>query len=150
MDNSQLYKSLCGFREKTYRIFFIKKGLQDFTIGDVDAYDEHYLEIISKLKKSNLAVFSDAAGISRPAGTKVIKKFIEKGYVTKTLNKRDNREYLIELSDCAKAYMKESQELFSKILDEKFSVLSEEEISNLSRTLQKLIDENDWSVRSKG
>ncbi len=144
MNNSKLYKNMCSFREKTYSIFLNKKEIQDSKIPDISTYDEHYLEIISKLEKSNLAVFSDAANISRPAGTKVIKKFIEKGYVTKTLNEKDNREYLIELSACAKEYMNESEELFAKILDEKLSVLSAEEIKELSRIMQKLLDENTW------
>lgn len=144
MDNSELYKNLCDFREKTYHIFLKKKEQANSKITEISTHDEHYLKIIAKLEKSNLALFSDTANISRPAGTKIIKKFIEKGYVTKTLNENDNREYLIELSDCAKEYVKESAVLFSKILDEKFSVLTEQETKELVKIMQKLINENKW------
>ena len=66
------------FLEKYYEI--IENREERLELSKRDFY---YLRIIFKAQKMNLTEFSKISKVSKPAGTKIINKYLKKGYVIK-------------------------------------------------------------------
>lgn len=103
--------------------------------------DRYYLMIIYKNQAINLTQFSKIAKISKPAGTKIINKYIKKGYVTKEISKTDKRFSYIQLTSKTIEYLNKDKIIVEKIHEEYLSPLNDSEREQLNLFLLK-INEN--------
>lgn len=103
--------------------------------------DRYYLMIIYKNQAINLTQFSKIAKISKPAGTKIINKYIKKGYVTKETSKTDKRFSYIQLTNKTIEYLNKDKIIVEKIHEEYLSPLNDSEREQLNLFLLK-INEN--------
>ena len=101
----------------------------------------HYLNIIFNLKKITLTKFAEKAKITKPAATQIINKYIDKGYVTKSISEKDKRVCYIEVTEQVKKYFADSCKTLNKMYNDCLSFLTEEEMIQLSNILLK-INEN--------
>lgn len=102
--------------------------------------EDQYLDIIYTLKKITLTKFAELAKITKPAATQIINKFINKGYVTKSVCEKDKRVCYIELTEQVKKHFNESYKKLNKMYKERLSFLTEEEMEQLSHILLKIND----------
>lgn len=77
--------------------------------------------------------------ISKPNMTPVIDKLVEDGLVTRDYNPTDRRVILIQATPKALKALKEGKEYIKEVIKEKISPLSDEDISNLSSSLDTLL-----------
>ena len=77
--------------------------------------------------------------ISKPNMTPVIDKLVEDGLVTRDYNPTDRRVILIQATPKAIEVLKEGKEYIKEVIKEKLSPLSDEDISNLSSSLDTLL-----------
>ena len=77
--------------------------------------------------------------ISKPNMTPVIDKLVEDGLVTRDYNPTDRRVILIQATPKAIEVLKEGKEYIKEVIKEKLSPLSDEDISNLSSSLDSLL-----------
>ncbi len=139
MDNLTVYDDMCQFIEQIEKLLIKEKISEKSESKGVTKSEEHYLAILASLDNPTFTSFSKKAGITRPAATQIIGKFIEKGYVIKVNNPDDKREYFLRFNDCISEYLEKRDEIFANILNDKFSVLSKKELRDFSKILKKLI-----------
>lgn len=77
--------------------------------------------------------------ISKPNMTPVIDKLVEDGLVTRDYDPTDRRVILIQATPKAIEVLKEGKEYIKEVIKEKLSPLSDEDISNLSSSLDSLL-----------
>ena len=77
--------------------------------------------------------------ISKPNMTPVIDKLVEEGLVTRDYDPTDRRVILIQATPKAIEVLKEGKEYIKEVIKEKLSPLSDEDISNLSSSLDSLL-----------
>lgn len=77
--------------------------------------------------------------ISKPNMTPVIDKLVEEGLVTRDYDPTDRRVILIQATPKALKALKEGKEYIKEVIKEKISPLSDEDISNLSSSLDTLL-----------
>ncbi len=142
MDNLVVYDDMCRFIEQIEKSLIKGKISEKSESKGVTKSEEHYLAILASLENPTFTSFSKKAGITRPAATQIIGKFIKKGYVIKVNNPEDKREYFLRFNDCINEYLEKRDEIFKNILNEKFSVLSEKELQDFLKILKKLLDVN--------
>ena len=78
--------------------------------------------------------------VSKPNMTPVIDKLVEDGLVTRDYNPTDRRVILIKATPKALEVLKEGKEYIKEVIREKISPLSDEDISNLSSSLDTLLN----------
>lgn len=103
--------------------------------------ENKYLEIIFNFRKMTLSKFAEKAKITKPAATQIINKYIDKGYVTKSVSEKDKRVCYIELTEQLKKYFDESYNKLNKFYKECLDFLTEDELEQLNSLLLK-IDNN--------
>ncbi|MBQ8902247.1 MAG: winged helix-turn-helix transcriptional regulator [Bacilli bacterium] len=109
--------------------------------NSISSSEENYLDIIYSLKKTTLTKFAELAKITKPAATQIINKYIDKGYVTKSISEKDKRVCYIEVTEQVKKYFADSCKTLNKMYNDCLSFLTEEEMIQLSNILLK-INEN--------
>ena len=102
--------------------------------------ENYYLDIIFNLKKITLTKFAEMAKVTKPAATQIINKFIDKGYVTKSISNSDKRVCYIELTENIKKYFNESYQKLNQFYQECMSFLSNEELKEFNTILLKIND----------
>lgn len=107
----------------------------------ITSSEENYLDIIYSLKKTTLTKFAELAKITKPAATQIINKYIDKGYVTKSISEKDKRVCYIEVTEQVKKYFADSCKTLNKMYNDCLSFLTEEEMIQLNSILLK-INEN--------
>lgn len=110
-------------------------------LDSVSKEEKNYLNIIYKLKMTTLTKFAEIAEVTKPAATQIINKFINKGYVTKTVSKEDKRVCNIELTEQIKKLFRETYKKINQICNECLSYLTQEEYELFNSLLLK-INEN--------
>ena len=121
------------FLEKYYEIF---EGMEDK--AELSERDFHYLRIIFETGKINLTEFSKLSKVSKPAGTKIVNKYLKKGYITKEISKEDKRFSYIQLSDEMKKFLEKDQQIANSIYESFLTVLDENEREQLEKLLVKI------------
>lgn len=116
---------------------FNKTNKNKVKITDID---NHYLEIIFRFKKITLSKFAEIAKVTKPGATQIINKFINKGYVTKSVCEKDKRVCYIELTENIKKYLSETYKKLNNMYNECLSFLTKEEIEQFSHLLLKIND----------
>lgn len=124
-------------------IHYQNKYEEQVTLQELTANDEHYLDILYTLENPTLTTFAEKATISKPAATRIIHRFVEKGYLTREMSSSDRRTYYLKLNDEIKAYCKRNYELFDEVFDECISVLTKEEQKNLYEMIRKVNQQMD-------
>lgn len=108
------------------------------SIPEMTVNDEYYLELLYRLGEPTFTEFSEAARITKPAATQIMKRFIEKGYVQKIQLAQDRRVYHLKPADRVKDYFKESDQLLDEIFEECLSVLDKKEVTQLNQIFTKI------------
>lgn len=102
--------------------------------------EDHYLDIIYSLKKITLTKFAELANVTKPAATQIVNKFINKGYVIKSVSENDRRVCYIELTEQIKNHFRENYKKLNDIYNECLSFLSDEEFEQFNHILLKIND----------
>lgn len=100
--------------------------------------EERYLDIIYKQNKITLSDFSEKSKITKPAATQIINAFIDKGYVIKTISKKDKRVHYVEITKDMKKYIEKSYENLDALYKECLSLLTKNELDTLYTALLKI------------
>ncbi|ALS02504.1 transcriptional regulator [Enterococcus silesiacus] len=119
-------------------IQFQNNSQRSDTFPDLSANDEHYIDILYSLKKPTLTSFAEKAEISKPASTRIIRGFLERGFLTKHPSPVDKRIQYLELSPELKEHCQKNYQLFDHVFSECLSVLSENEQKELHRLMHKI------------
>jgi len=98
------------------------------------------LTIVHEQKNPSMKDISDELGISSPATTAVIDKLIENKDVVRSLDADDRRIIRISLTAQGKKAFERNRNIIYNAINDKASVLSENERTELARILQKLQD----------
>ena len=118
------------FLEKYYEI---SEGIEERL--ELSERDFYYLRIIFEAQKMNLTEFSKISKVSKPAGTRIINKYLKKGYVIKEVSEEDKRFSYIQLSDELKNYLEKDQQIANRVYESFLSVLNK----NVRELLEKLL-----------
>lgn len=121
------------FLEKYYEI---SEGIEERL--ELSERDFYYLRIIFEAQKMNLTEFSKISKVSKPAGTKIINKYLKKGYVIKEVSEEDKRFSYIQLSDGLKNYLEKDQQIANRVYESFLSVLNKNERELLEKLLVKI------------
>ena len=121
------------FLEKYYEI---SEGIEERL--ELSERDFYYLRIIFEARKMNLTEFSKISKVSKPAGTKIINKYLKKGYVIKEVSEEDKRFSYIQLSDELKNYLKKDQQIANRVYESFLGVLNKNERERLEKLLVKI------------
>ena len=76
--------------------------------------------------------------MSKPAGTKIINKYLQKGYVIKEVSEEDKRFSYIQLSDEMKIFLEKNQQIANSIYESFLNVLDKNEREQLEKLLVKI------------
>lgn len=98
------------------------------------------LTIVHEQKNPSMRDIADELGISSPATTAVIDKLIENKDVIRSLDKDDRRIIRISLTAQGKKAFERNRNIIYNAINDKASILSENEQEELARILQKLQD----------
>jgi hypothetical protein len=118
------------------RYYEISEGIEEKI--ELSERDLYYLRIIFEAGKLNLTEFSKISKVSKPAGTKIINKYLKKGYVIKEILEEDKRFSYIQLSDEIREHLEKDQQIASKVYENFLSVLSKNEREQLEGLLIKI------------
>lgn len=121
------------FLEKYYEI---SEGIEERL--ELSERDFYYLRIIFEAQKMNLTEFSKISKVSKPAGTRIINKYLKKGYVIKEVSEEDKRFSYIQLSDELKNYLEKDQQIANRVYESFLSVLNKNERELLEKLLVKI------------
>ena len=121
------------FLEKYYEI--IENREERLELSKRDFY---YLRIIFEAQKMNLTEFSKISKVSKLVGTKIINKYLKKGYVIKEVSEEDKRFSYIQLSDELKNYLEKNQQIANSIYESFLNVLDKNERGRLEKLLVKI------------
>ena len=109
------------------RYYEISEGIEERL--ELSERDFYYLRIILEAQKMNLTEF---------AGTKIINKYLKKGYVIKEVSEEDKRFSYIQLSDELKNYLEKDQQIANRIYESFLGVLNKNEREMLEKLLVKI------------
>ncbi|BBM46288.1 MarR family transcriptional regulator [Leptotrichia trevisanii] len=118
------------------RYYEISEGIEERL--ELSERDFYYLRIILEAQKMNLTEFSKISKVSKPAGTKIINKYLKKGYVIKEVSEEDKRFSYIQLSDELKNYLEKDQQIANRIYESFLGVLNKNEREMLEKLLVKI------------
>ena len=118
------------------RYYEISEGIEERL--ELSERDFYYLRIIFEARKMNLTEFSKISKVSKPAGTKIINKYLKKGYVIKEVSEEDKRFSYIQLSDELKNYLKKDQQIANRVYESFLGVLNKNERERLEKLLVKI------------
>ena len=118
------------------RYYEISEGIEERL--ELSERDFYYLRIILEAQKMNLTEFSKISKVSKPAGTKIINKYLKKGYVIKEVSEEDKRFSYIQLSDGLKNYLEKDQQIANRVYESFLSVLNKNERELLEKLLVKI------------
>ena len=121
------------FLEKYYEIF---ESMEEKV--ELSKRDFHYLWIIFEAQKINLTEFSKRSKVSKPAVTKIINKYLQKGYVIKEVSEEDKRFSYIQLLDEMKIFLEKNQQIANSIYESFLNVLDKNEREQLEKLLVKI------------
>ena len=76
--------------------------------------------------------------MSKPAVTKIINKYLQKGYVIKEVSEEDKRFSYIQLSDEMKIFLEKNQQIANSIYESFLNVLDKNEREQLEKLLVKI------------
>ncbi len=113
-------------------------GISTVSIPEMTVNEEYYLDILYYLENPTFSEFAEAAEITKPAATQIIKRFISKGYVQKKPSETDKRVYHLEINDTIRQYFAESDRRLDEIYQDALSCLSEDEIGQLKAFLLRI------------
>lgn len=114
-----------------------EKKLNSF-FPEINENEEYYLSILYSLQNPTFTEFAEAAEITKPAATQIIKKLVEKGYVEKNQSKEDRRVYFLSLNNTIKNSFEESYLYLDKIYEYCLTILNEDEKYHLKNILFKV------------
>ena len=100
-----------------------------------------YLSTIARLGSPRLGDLTRELGLSSPSITAIIKRFIELGYVEKTMSEDDRRSFRIRLTEKARELEKMHQKSHMEIAETLTKNLSDSEVDQLIGLLKKVIKE---------
>ena len=118
------------------RYYEISEGIEERL--ELSERDFYYLRIILEAQKMNLTEFSKISKVSKPAGTKIINKYLKKGYVIKEVSEEDKSFSYIQLSDELKNYLEKDQQIANRIYESFLGVLNKNEREMLEKLLVKI------------
>ena len=118
------------------RYYEISEGIEERL--ELSERDFYYLRIILEAQKMNLTEFSKISKVSKPAGTKIINKYLKKGYVIKEVSEEDKIFSYIQLSDELKNYLEKDQQIANRIYESFLGVLNKNEREMLEKLLVKI------------
>lgn len=105
---------------------------------DLSGNDEHYVNLLYEIDRPTLTSFAKKAQISKPAATRILHSFLDKGYVYKEPSLTDKRVSYLKLSKALQNYCLDNTKLFNKVFLECLSALSDEEIDQLKYLISKV------------
>lgn len=119
----------------------IRDMLPELPTGVAPSYI-HYLDIIEQLEDRGIRVkisdISDILGIPRPGVTRTVKEMEKKGFVRKISSDEDARMiYIVVTEEGRKLSDKYNTRYFGE-LSELLGDISEEEIDNMIKTIEKI------------
>ncbi|MFT9267163.1 MarR family winged helix-turn-helix transcriptional regulator [Oenococcus sp.] len=107
-------------------------------IPDLSASDEQYINFLYELDQPTLTSFAEKSQISKPAATRIIQRFLKKGYLSKQPSSQDKRVSYLHLSQQLRAYCQNSYHLFNQVFLQTISVLSPAERTQLEYLIKKV------------
>lgn len=116
-------------------------SLKESQVLPLTTSEDHYLGIIYDLGKPSFTEFAQAAAISKPAATKIIRNFIEKKYLKKEQCATDRRRFYLILEKEVIAYFKTTDDAFIEVLHKRLDGISEEEVDSFKSVLLKMLDD---------
>ncbi|AXQ78919.1 MarR family transcriptional regulator [Streptococcus chenjunshii] len=119
-------------------IRFQNSSLRSTDFPDLSANEEHYIDLLYDLGKTTLTAFSRKAKISKPAATRIIHSFLDKGYLSKTPSQTDKRVSYLELNAELQEHCRKNLELADTIFLDMLSVLDEKERKQLAYLINKV------------
>ncbi|HCU42820.1 MarR family transcriptional regulator [Leuconostoc falkenbergense] len=108
---------------------------------ELSANDEYYLDILYSQSETTATQFADQAGISKPAATRIVKRFVAAGYLVKKPSKHDKRVIFLTLSPEMSQHCQQNYRLFDQVFLDAISILDESEQQQLQQLMLK-VDRN--------
>ncbi|PKK40091.1 hypothetical protein ABB02_00597 [Clostridiaceae bacterium JG1575] len=100
--------------------------------------DDYYLDTLYNMKKANLGDFASAIGVTKPGVTKIVRRFLEKGYLVKTQSETDRRLFYITLAPEWQAYFDRLYALYDEVIRDLLQGLDEETIDTFADSLHRI------------
>lgn len=100
--------------------------------------DEYYIDILYKMDQPTLTSFSKQAKISKPAATRILHHFLQKGYIKKNQSLTDKRIAYLQLSQDLQNFCEDNDRLFNHVFLKCVSILSDKELDELKYLIIKV------------
>lgn len=98
-----------------------------------------YLEAISRMGNPTFSELARQLKVTKPSVTAIVRKLEEKGFVIRTVSQDDRRSANLSLSEKGKTLQKTHDRLHQKIAMQVASTLTEQELTELVRLLEKVV-----------
>lgn len=137
MDSSD--KSIGKWISILYRQFqiYINRELKEY---DINSSEYIYLANIAQNEGENQKSLSDRLKIDKSFTTRVMRNLEQKGYLTRTQNPQDKREYIINLTDKGKEIQPiilEKLQYWTKVLSGDWEMSEVDKIINQLQTMSE-------------
>lgn len=102
-----------------------------------------YILVLLTLKKFGAIPISrigEWMGIARPNMTSIIDGMTDKGWINRSSSPTDRRIINIEMTEAGKRYLEDFIERLYPVMQEQFSMLSDEDVEKMVTSLENLMD----------
>jgi DNA-binding MarR family transcriptional regulator len=117
---------------------FETQAFQQDGFADLSMRQVFYLETIIRLEHPSFSELAEALGITRASVTALAGKLIRSGYVDRQQDGEDRRSYHLVLTEKGKEFSRMHTSLHQHIAQTLTQRLNPDEISQLTRLLQKM------------
>lgn len=100
----------------------------------------HVLEYISTNKNTGMNELAQFLGITPPSATSIVSKLVRAELIERVSDKDDRRKVLLKVTPKGKKMLEKGMCLIEKHMGSIFSVLNDNELDQLIRLIQKLVE----------
>lgn len=129
----EIWTLISGVTKNVKRI--IKQETNNFALK---SFEIRILGILKDLGNAPINVIAEELDVSGAWITGVVAEMESRGYVMKKKSTNDKRIVMVSITQKGKKAVEEGNKLFRQILEKSLSDLSEEELSQMKRILEKI------------
>lgn len=132
MNRSELEKSYVSLQ------CLVTSSVNHYNVNGVSAAQYHILEVIKKEGPQIAKNLALQKGISQSGVSKLTRRLLDNGYVRQTVNEKDRRSYLLELTPKGEDFLDNAADSTAEVLEKIENSLNEEEIQMFIKLCSKI------------
>ncbi|MGO1369951.1 MAG: MarR family winged helix-turn-helix transcriptional regulator [Senegalia sp. (in: firmicutes)] len=134
--NNNLLEFTALFHSKIGKIF----RTTDYKEYNCNKNQNRAIMTLGRHKELSPSTLGNYLGMRKGSLTSLIDSLIEKELLTREIDKKDRRKYLLSLTEKGENYMKYQKEIFDDAMKILYENLNEKEIENFSSSMELIVD----------